>query len=190
MICDSGAGEEKRIKYESMDLPESSRAPRRRRSFTRRLERPTVSRRSYCDLDLLSSSSGFSAASRLLISNASFEQDLAVLQEEANRGGFHNMRAPMKPNMHKRDQSAVIYDTPAIQEGYSSVPLLDHIQLPRGGISIQTKAVGAVQFGIPPETIKDSMRLGLEVPRVFIVPVERFCREIGPALGINLAEFE
>ena len=95
-----------------------------------------------------------------------------------------------KSSTHTRDQSAVIYDTPSIQQGYTSVPLLDVTQLPRGGISIQTKAVGAVQFGIPPETIKDSMRLGLEVPRVFIVPVERFCREIGPALGINLAEFE
>jgi hypothetical protein len=34
------------------------------------------------------------------------------------------------------------------------------------------------------------MRLGLAVPAVYIVPVERFCREMGPALGVNLAEFE
>lgn len=34
------------------------------------------------------------------------------------------------------------------------------------------------------------MRLGLPVPAVYIVPVERFCREMGPALGVNLAEFE
>jgi hypothetical protein len=34
------------------------------------------------------------------------------------------------------------------------------------------------------------MRLGLPVPQVYIVPAERFCREIGPALGVNLAEFE
>jgi hypothetical protein len=34
------------------------------------------------------------------------------------------------------------------------------------------------------------MRLGLSVPAVYIVPVERFCREMGPALGVNLAEFE
>jgi hypothetical protein len=47
-----------------------------------------------------------------------------------------------------------------------------------------------VQFGIPPETIKDSMRLGIPVPQVYIVPTERFCREMGPALGVNLAEFE
>lgn len=34
------------------------------------------------------------------------------------------------------------------------------------------------------------MRLGLDVPQVYIVPVERFCREMGAALGVNLAEFE
>ena len=44
------------------------------------------------------------------------------------------------------------------------------------------------QFGIPPETIKDSMKLGIPVPQVYIVPVDRFCRELGPALGVNLAE--
>jgi len=46
------------------------------------------------------------------------------------------------------------------------------------------------QFGIPPETIKDSMNLGIPVPQVYIVPVDRFCREMGPALGVNVAEFE
>ena len=46
------------------------------------------------------------------------------------------------------------------------------------------------QFGIPPETIKDSMRLGIAVPSVYIVPIDRFCRDMGPALGVNLAEFE
>lgn len=34
------------------------------------------------------------------------------------------------------------------------------------------------------------MRQGFSVPNAYIVPVERFCREMGPALGINLAEFE
>lgn len=73
---------------------------------------------------------------------------------------------------------------------YEKVPLLDIIELPRGGVSIETSAVGFVQFGIPPETIKDSMNLGLDVPSVYIVPVDRFCRDMGPALGVNLAEFE
>lgn len=55
---------------------------------------------------------------------------------------------------------------------------------------VLANALVVVQFGIPPETIKDSMRLGIPVPQVYIVPVERFCREMGPALGVNLAEFE
>jgi glyoxylase-like metal-dependent hydrolase (beta-lactamase superfamily II) len=89
----------------------------------------------------------------------------------------------------RRSQSR-IFDDSAVTAGYASVPLLDMQALPRGGMSIETKAVGRVQLGIPPETIKDSMQMGLEVPRVYIVPVERFCREMSPALGINLAEFE
>lgn len=31
------------------------------------------------------------------------------------------------------------------------------------------------------------MQMGIDVPRVYIVPVERFCREQGPSLGVNLA---
>lgn len=90
----------------------------------------------------------------------------------------------------KKSRKNRIYDDPAMVAGYTSVPLLDTVTLPRGGLTIDTKAVGRIQFGIPPETIKDSMRLGLDIPEIYIVPVERFCREMGPALGINLAEFE
>ena len=32
--------------------------------------------------------------------------------------------------------------------------------------------------------------MGIDVPLFYIVPVEPFCREMGPALGVNLAEFE
>lgn len=162
---------------------DSDQLPRRRASFTIRHERQASMQRSFDDLDVGTSSA--SRSHRIKISKSSFEQDLAVLQEE-----FADFKNPRRASTYHRSTSSVIYDSPAIVEGYASVPLLDVTELPRGGISIQTKAVGAVQFGIPPETIKDSMRLGLEVPRVFIVPVERFCREIGPALGINLAEFE
>jgi hypothetical protein len=89
----------------------------------------------------------------------------------------------------RRSQSR-IFDDSAATAGYASVPILEMQKLPRGGMSTETKAVGRIQLGIPPETIKDSMGLGLDVPRVYIVPVERFCREMGPSLGINLAEFE
>ena len=61
----------------------------------------------------------------------------------------------------------------------------DSINLPRGGTYIKTPA-GAVQFGIPPETIKDCMALKLDLPRYYIVPRMRFNRQT----GINVAEFE
>lgn len=87
-------------------------------------------------------------------------------------------------------QASRIFDDPFVTAGYSCVPILEQDHLPRGGVSIDTAAVGRIQLGIPPETIKDSMMLGMEVPRVYIVPTERFCSDWGPALGINLAEFE
>ena len=68
-------------------------------------------------------------------------------------------------------------------------PNSDVVHLPRGGVWVNT-VVGPIQFGIPPETIKDSMILGLEVPNVYVVPTERFNRKIGPNEGVNLAEFE
>lgn len=102
--------------------------------------------------------------------------------DKKHRHGHHHKK--------RKDKKSRIYDDPAVVAGYTAVPLLDSVTLPRGGLSIETKAVGRIQFGIPPETIKDSMRLGLDIPEIYIVPVERFCREMGPALGINLAEFE
>ena len=49
---------------------------------------------------------------------------------------------------------------------------------------------GPIQVGMPPETIKDSLASGLPVPRFFIVPRERFYRDMGSNIGINVAEFE
>jgi CRP-like cAMP-binding protein/phosphoribosyl 1,2-cyclic phosphodiesterase len=59
------------------------------------------------------------------------------------------------------------------------------IHLPRGGIYVRTSA-GPVQIGLPPETIKDSMALGLSVPTFYVVPRELFDRR----RGINVSEFE
>ncbi len=57
--------------------------------------------------------------------------------------------------------------------------------LPRGGVVVKTSA-GLVQFGIPPETIKDSIITNREVPTTFVVPHERFDRR----RGINVSEVE
>lgn len=61
--------------------------------------------------------------------------------------------------------------------------------LPKGGKIVMTE-IGPIQFGIPPETIKDSMVLGLGIPAFFVVPTERFVKKFGPSQGINVAEFE
>ena len=59
------------------------------------------------------------------------------------------------------------------------------VHLPRGGVYVRTSA-GPVQFGIPPETIKDSMGLGLDVPTFYIIPKDLFDRR----RGMNVSEFE
>lgn len=64
-----------------------------------------------------------------------------------------------------------------------------HFNLARGGTYVKT-SVGAVQFGAPPETIKDAMMEGVPVPTNIVVPKERFCLEMGPNEGLNLAEVE
>eukprot|EP00741_Cyanophora_paradoxa_P014561 tig00020806_g14041.t1 len=60
-------------------------------------------------------------------------------------------------------------------------------KLPRGGVIVDT-VVGAVQIGLPPETIKDSIALGGwdSVPLIYVIPNERFDRRT----GVNVAEFD
>ena len=58
-------------------------------------------------------------------------------------------------------------------------------ELPRGGYLVDTEA-GYIQFGSPPETIKDTMLLPESVPQVFVLPKRLF----NPDKGISLAELE
>jgi glyoxylase-like metal-dependent hydrolase (beta-lactamase superfamily II) len=44
----------------------------------------------------------------------------------------------------------------------------------RGGVLVETR-IGAIQIGVPPETIKDSMDRGF-TPNIFVVPQQRFHR--------------
>ncbi|ETL98233.1 hypothetical protein L917_04657 [Phytophthora nicotianae] len=71
----------------------------------------------------------------------------------------------------------------------NSGPTLETIKLPRGGV-VACTSIGPVQLGMPPETIKDSMKLGLPVPRHYIVPSEPFTKTLGANMGVNVAEFE
>ncbi len=59
------------------------------------------------------------------------------------------------------------------------------ITLPRGGYIVPS-SIGAIQFGAPPETIKDSMSLEGGVPRLFVLPKHFF----NWVKGISVAEVE
>ncbi|MBN1698860.1 MAG: cAMP/cGMP-dependent 3',5'-cyclic-AMP/GMP phosphodiesterase [Spirochaetales bacterium] len=58
-------------------------------------------------------------------------------------------------------------------------------KLPRGGYLVQSP-IGYIQFGSPPETIKDTMTLPDSVPRIFVLPRMLFHRQ----KGISIAELE
>jgi CRP-like cAMP-binding protein/phosphoribosyl 1,2-cyclic phosphodiesterase len=57
--------------------------------------------------------------------------------------------------------------------------------LPRGGYLVDT-SIGYIQFGSPPETIKDTMRMPKDVPRIFVLTNELF----NWYKGISIAEIE
>src|SRR5688572_25279708 len=59
------------------------------------------------------------------------------------------------------------------------------VHLSRGGTLVKT-SIGAVQFGAPPETIKDALSAGLEVPSIFVMPRTWFSRR----RGLTVAELE
>lgn len=59
------------------------------------------------------------------------------------------------------------------------------IELPRGGYLVDTP-IGYIQFGSPPETIKDTMRMPKDVPQIFVLTNELF----NWIKGISIAEIE
>ncbi|MFW5850329.1 MAG: cyclic nucleotide-binding domain-containing protein [Spirochaetota bacterium] len=60
-----------------------------------------------------------------------------------------------------------------------------YTELPRGGYVVDTSA-GAIQFGAPPETIKDSLLTERGVPEILVLPREMF----NWSKGINVADME
>ncbi len=58
-------------------------------------------------------------------------------------------------------------------------------ELPRGGYLVDTSA-GYIQFGSPPETLKDTIFLPKSVPNIFVLPIEHF----DPKHGMSVAEIE
>ena len=59
------------------------------------------------------------------------------------------------------------------------------LPLPRGGYLLTTSE-GQIQFGSPPETIKDTMVMPVGTPQIFVLPFDHF----DPSMGISMAEIE
>lgn len=59
------------------------------------------------------------------------------------------------------------------------------IELPKGGLVVRT-LLGNLQFGMPPETIKDTFLIEGGVPEYYIIPTQKFDWQD----GINFMEFE
>lgn len=53
-----------------------------------------------------------------------------------------------KKSTHHTNRPIKIFDDPAVIQGYESVPLIEIDALPRGGISLETAAVGRIQVRI------------------------------------------
>jgi len=60
------------------------------------------------------------------------------------------------------------------------------IKLDRGGFIVNTKKLGPIQIGIPPETIKDCMVMNIPIPNIYVFPKELFHRQE----AVNVAEAE
>ncbi|MGC8765144.1 MAG: cyclic nucleotide-binding domain-containing protein [Brevinematia bacterium] len=58
-------------------------------------------------------------------------------------------------------------------------------ELPRGGYLVDTSA-GYIQFGSPPETLKDTIFLPKGVPSIFVLTMQHF----DPKVGMSVAEIE
>lgn len=69
--------------------------------------------------------------------------------------------------------------------GEEQSPYFGYADLPRGGYLVETPS-GPIQFGSPPETIKDTMVRDHGVPQVFVLPTNFFSWQ----KGLSVAELE
>ncbi|CAD8147244.1 unnamed protein product [Paramecium pentaurelia] len=114
------------------------------------------------------------ACSYVFSDDKSFLQDLDFMLEQSDQC----------PSLLKY-QSCSIQLQKQQSDAKSNVSCADLVDLERGGCILQTK-IGPIQYGMPPETIKDCLNLGMEVPTFYIIPSKRFDKR----LGISTAEFE
>jgi len=115
--------------------------------------------------------------------------ELARAPSQVLNGADKDKRRPSSSRaLHNRTPSFLkkVLAHKSSRLGAHSMTMLDgFFSLPRGGVYINT-SIGPIQFGMPPETVKDSMELGMPVPSIFVVPPERFNLHE----GVNVAEIE
>lgn len=105
----------------------------------------------------------------------------------------HSTKEQFQQDLQELHKNPTLLDETQVRSKSNSIEKSNVVlKLNRGGIIsliagiiIKTN-VGPVQFGLPPETVKDSMQLGIEVPTYYIIPTDRFDKKF----GINVAEFE
>lgn len=106
----------------------------------------------------------------------------------STRGGSpdgHGLRAALRPQVLRSAGSRERGPRRMVPVSSSPPEMSKQVRLPRGGVYVTTPG-GAVQIGVPPETIKDSMALQSTIPAVFVVPPDLFERR----RGLSLAEIE
>ena len=156
-----GNGEKPRVRFSKFDnasaheapqaLPQNAAAPSRRTSSTSAMAMGGLGRlSSYQNKD-----PAVASTDRMLIQPPGGRSDIKLLAEMVNRGR-RRTRYTHRPTGSEQGSRA----TPLSPSPSNSETKIHY--LPRGGVHVTTK-YGAVQFGLPPETIKDAMQLGLEV---------------------------
>eukprot|EP01006_Ploeotia_vitrea_P034141 TRINITY_DN65715_c3_g15_i1.p1 TRINITY_DN65715_c3_g15~~TRINITY_DN65715_c3_g15_i1.p1 ORF type:complete len:944 (+),score=511.27 TRINITY_DN65715_c3_g15_i1:53-2884(+) len=116
------------------------------------------------------------------------EGDIALQAYQAKRGKRNSIVAYIESVRKIHNQQK---DFLSKKRSYTMLSMSDRsidekvLFLARGGTYVKT-SIGPIQFGLPPETIKDSMAAGLTLPSHFVMPKERFNLQ----MGLNVAEFE
>lgn len=69
----------------------------------------------------------------------------AQLSPVSSREGNRASQPPSSETMRAPSNEEEMADGPSIANSYAAIPVLEQTKLPRGGVSVETKAVGRVQ---------------------------------------------
>ena len=113
------------------------------------------------------------------------DQDLRGGRSPRPRGSVHRKCSTTNfdPDNAPGERMLAFADTSGNSTAFRDTASVTH--LPRGGVILHTEH-GDLQFGSPPETIKDAMSMGFSVPTNFVIPRERFSLK----RGVSVCEIE